>query len=97
MARGEKKKRNAKLFVWLAVAAAALAVLMFVFLMASAGRRAPEGIVTPAWTEKIPFDVFTVVIAVLVVMCVTAGANLALETAPDRQAIHEIGLHAVSE
>ena len=26
---------------------------------------------------------FTVVIAVLVVMCVTAGANLALETAPD--------------
>ena len=67
----------------IAVAAAALAVLMFVFLMASAGRRAPEGIVTPAWTEKIPFDVFTVVIAVLVVMCVTAGANLALETAPD--------------
>lgn len=67
----------------IAVTAAALAVLMFVFLMASAGRRAPEGIVTPAWTEKIPFDVFTVVIAVLVVMCVTAGANLALETAPD--------------
>ena len=73
--------RNELIFI--AVAAAVLAVLLFVFLMASAGRRAPEGAVTPSWTEKIPFDIFTAVIVVLVAIFVTTGVYMVLETTPD--------------
>ena len=37
MARGKKKKRNAKLFVWLAVAAAALVILILCLTLGKSG------------------------------------------------------------
>ena len=62
--------------------AAALAMLMFIVpLMASAGRRRRNR--NTSGRRKIPFDVFTVVIAVLVVvMRDRRGKPVALETAP---------------
>ncbi len=44
-----------------------LAVLLFVFLMAAAGHRKGSDEITPRFTEKIPFDLFTA--AVVLVEC----------------------------
>ena len=59
-----------------AVVSGALALALFVFLMAAAGRRAPEGAVTPTWVEKIPFDLFTAIMVTAVVMCLGFGVSL---------------------
>ena len=59
-----------------AVVSGALALALFAFLMAAAGRRAPEGAVTPTWVEKIPFDLFTAIMATAVVMCLGFGVSL---------------------
>ena len=60
-----------------AVVSGVLALALFVFLMAAAGRRAPDGLVTPTWAEKIPFDVFTVLLLIPVMGCLGAGVSIA--------------------
>lgn len=60
-----------------AVGSAVLALLLFVFLMASAGRRAPDGEITPGFSEKLPFDVFTVIIFTICACCLAFFLEMA--------------------
>lgn len=43
----------------MAVGTGLAVIALFVFLMAAAGRRKPDGAVTTTWVERIPFDVYT--------------------------------------
>lgn len=60
-----------------AVGSAVLALLLFVFLMAAAGRRAPDGEITPGFSEKLPFDVFTVIIFTICACCLAFSLEMA--------------------
>ena len=59
-----------------ALVSGALALALFAFLMAAAGRCAPDGAVTPTWAEKIPFDLFTAIMMAAAVMCLGFGVSL---------------------
>lgn len=59
-----------------AVVSGALALALFVFLMAAAGRRAPDGAVTPTWAEKIPLDLFTLMLLLPAIFCAVLGLTV---------------------
>ncbi len=60
----------------LTVAAGVVTIALFVFLMAAAGRRAPDGAVTASWVERIPFDIYTAGMLVLGVGCTGLAVTL---------------------
>lgn len=60
----------------LTVAAGVVTIALFVYLMAAAGRRAPDGAVTPSWVERIPFDIYTAGMLVLGVGCMGLAVSL---------------------
>ena len=47
------------------IVSALLGALLFVFLVAAAGRHDSDGTITPGWLERIPYDVFLFLCAVL--------------------------------
>lgn len=58
------------------VAAGVVTIALFVYLMAAAGRRAPDGAVTAGWAERIPFDIYTAGMLVLGVGCMGLAVSL---------------------
>ena len=61
----------------IAVGTGLASIALFVFLMAAAGRRAPDGAVTPTWVERVPFDVYSAVMLVAGVGCLGLIFSLA--------------------
>ena len=47
------------------IVSALVGALLFVFLIAAAGRRDSDGTITPGWLERIPYDIFLILCMVL--------------------------------
>ena len=56
-------------FIWALCGSAVLALLCFVFLMAAAGHKTGLEGVQAGFTERVPFDLFTVLIAIAGTLC----------------------------
>ena len=61
----------------IAVGTGLASIALFVFLLAAAGRRAPDGAVTPTWVECIPFDIYSAVMLVAGIGCLGLIFSLA--------------------
>ncbi len=61
----------------LAVGTGLASIVLFVFLVAAAGRRTPDGTVTPTWVERVPFDIYSAVMFVAGVGCLGLIFSLA--------------------
>ncbi len=59
-------------FLWTLGASLLLGVLLFIFLLRSAGHRKGTDDITESFVERIPFDVFTVLIAMAIAACLSA-------------------------
>ena len=57
--------------LWIAGLSLLLGVLLFIFLLRAAGHRKNTEAVTPSFVDKIPFDVFTVLVAGLIALFMT--------------------------
>ena len=63
-------------FIWALCGSAVLALLCFVFLMAAAGHKTGLEGVQPGFTERVPFDLFTVLIAVAGAICCSIAVEV---------------------
>lgn len=72
-----------------------LSVALFALLMASAGRRAPTGAVTPSWVERIPFDLYSGVMLLLGVCICAVIDSVELDWALDLSVITFVGAAGV--
>lgn len=72
-----------------------LSVALFVFLMASAGHRAPTGEVTPSWVERIPFDLYSAVMLILGMCICAVMVSVELDWALDLSVITFVGAAGV--
>ena len=62
-------------FIWTLCGSAVLALLCFVFLMAAAGHKKGMEGVQPGLTERVPFDLFTVLIATAGTICISIAVQ----------------------
>ena len=63
--------------IGIALAALILSVLLFVFLMSAAGHRDGSDTITPNFIDRIPFDLFTVIVALPGICAVALGIEVA--------------------
>lgn len=63
-------------FIWALCGSAVLALLCFVFLMAAAGQKTGLEGVQPGLTERAPFDLFTLLIAVAGAICCSIAVEV---------------------
>ena len=63
-------------FIWALCGSAVLALLCFVFLMAAAGHKTGLEGVQPGFTERVPFDLFTVLIATAGAICCSIAVEV---------------------
>lgn len=63
-------------FIWVLCGSALLALLCFVFLMAAAGHKTGLEGIQAGFTERIPFDLFTVLIAVAGAICCSIAVEV---------------------
>ena len=63
-------------FIWALCGSTLLALLCFVFLMAAAGHKTGLEGVQPGFTERLPFDLFTVLIAVAGAICCSIAVEV---------------------
>lgn len=80
----------------IAVGTGLASIALFVFLMAAAGRRAPDGALTPTWVERIPFDVYSAVMLVAGVGCLGLIFSLAEQWRMDMALAALMGVSVVA-
>ncbi len=68
---------NAGALVAMLIVSVVLALLLVVFLVASAGHKVRDGqrVLLPNWTDKIPFDLYTLVLGVAVILLLAVVAE----------------------
>lgn len=63
--------------IGIALAALILSILLFVFLMSAAGHRDGSDTITPNFIDRIPFDLFTAIVALPGICAVALGVEVA--------------------
>ena len=63
-------------FIWALCGSTVLALLCFVFLMAAAGHKKGQEGIQPGLTERVPFDLFTLLIATPGSICIAIGVEV---------------------